>query len=146
MKKSYKEALKYIAVGIIGLGVEWTSFFIFRDILHLNYIVSHVLGSLLAISNNFILNSRYTFHATDRMWKRATSFFGIAGIGLVISTSLLPIFVHWINNITPLLNFEINQKTIQTISKLGATGFVTILQFFMNKYFTFKTKKNDIQK
>lgn len=140
MKQSYKEALKYGVVGVIGLGVEWGAFFIFRDVLNLNYIVSHILGSVLAITNNFILNSYFTFKATDKIWKRATSFFGIAAIGLVISTTLLPIFVRLLNVCIDYTDIEISQKVIQNLAKLGATGVVTIMQFFMNKYFTFKKK------
>lgn len=148
MKQSYKEVLKYGIVGVIGLGVEWISFFIFRDIFNLNYIVSHILGSILAISNNFILNSYFTFKATDKIWQRAASFFGIAAIGLIISSALLPILVSLLNYCITSVDADINisQKVIQNLAKLGATAFVTIMQFFLNKYFTFKKKENDIQK
>lgn len=138
MKQSYKEALKYGAVGVIGLGVEWGAFFIFRDVFHINYIVSHILGSILAIANNFILNSYFTFKATDKILKRAVYFFGIAACGLVASTTLLPIFVRMLNVCVDYIQIDINQKVIQNLSKLGATAIVVILQFFLNKYFTFK--------
>jgi len=140
MKQSYKEALKYIMVGVVGLGVEWGSFFILRDVFNINYILSHIIGSGLAITNNFILNSYFTFKATDKMWRRAASFFGIAAVGLVISSVLLPVFVRLFNWGLDYTDFSISQKVIQNIAKLGSTGLVTILQFFLNKYVTFKKK------
>lgn len=140
MKQSYKEALKYGMVGVVGLGIEWGSFFILRDVLHINYIVSHILSSLLAITNNFLLNSYFTFKATDKIIKRAVSFYGVAAIGIVISTTLLPIFVRIINIGVAYVDIDISQKMIQNIGKLGATGVVVIIQFFWNKYITFKKK------
>ncbi|MDL2214769.1 GtrA family protein [Dysgonomonas sp. OttesenSCG-928-M03] len=146
MKQSYKEVLKYGLVGGIGIGVEWISFFILRDVFNINFIASHIIGSILAITNNFILNSYFTFKATDKIWQRAASFFGIAAIGLIISSSLLPIFVKVINYSLTYIDFiSLSQKAVQNLAKLGATGIVVIMQFFLNKYFTFKKKQNDIQ-
>jgi len=140
MKQSYKEALKYGMVGVIGLAIEWGSFFILRDVLHINYIISHILSSVLAITNNFLLNSRFTFKATDKILKRAVSFYGVAGVGILISTTLLPIFVKMINLGLAYVDMDISQKIVQNIGKLGATGVVVIIQFFWNKYITFKKR------
>lgn len=142
MKQSYKEFLKYAIVGVIGLGVEWLSFFFFRDNLGVNYIVSHILSCVLAIINNFLLNSYFTFKTTDKILKRGLSFSGIAGVGIVISTTLLPILVRLYSmglEQTDLI--EISQKTVQSIAKLSCTAIVAFLQFFFNKYFTFKKKE-----
>lgn len=141
MNQSFKELVKYGIVGFIGLGVDWAAFFLFRDVLGINYIVSHILGSILAITNNFLLNSYFTFKATDKIWQRAVSFFGIAGIGLVIGSALLPLFVQLIS--FTLSYFDLGSlapKTIQNFAKLAITIIIAFLQFFLNKYFTFKKK------
>lgn len=141
MKQSYKEFIKYGLVGVIGLGVEWLAFFLFRDYLGINYIVSHVLSCVLAIINNFLLNSFFTFKATDKIVQRALSFFGIAGVGIVISTILLPLLVQFYGFIVGQFDLEFfSQKIIQNIAKLTTTGIIAFLQFFFNKYFTFKKK------
>ncbi len=142
MKQSYKEALKYGVVGIAGLAIEWVSFFILRDVFHINYIISHILSSVLAITNNFLLNSYFTFKATDKILKRALSFYGAAAIGLVISTTLLPVFVHIFNLCFVYVDINIGQKMVQNIAKLSATGVAVILQFFWNKFFTFKKENS----
>lgn len=141
MKQSYKEVLKYGMVGFVGLGIEWGMFFVFRDIFNINFVVSHILGSILALTNNFILNSYFTFKATDKILKRAVSFYGIAAVGLVVSSTLLPIFVKLINFCLDYIELSFSEKVIQNIAKLGATGVVIIIQFFLNKYFTFKKKE-----
>ncbi|MBD8349399.1 MULTISPECIES: GtrA family protein [unclassified Dysgonomonas] len=141
MNQSFKELVKYGIVGFIGLGVDWAAFFLFRDVIGINYIASHILSSILAITNNFVLNSYFTFKATDKIWQRGISFFGIAGIGLVIGSVLLPVFVQLINlSITHLDLSPLAPKVVQNLSKLVITVIIAFLQFFLNKYFTFKKK------
>lgn len=141
MNQSFKELVKYGIVGFIGLGVDWAAFFLFRDVIGINYIASHILSSILAITNNFVLNSYFTFKATDKIWQRGISFFGIAGIGLVIGSVLLPVFVQLINlSITHLDLSPLTPKVVQNLSKLVITVIIAFLQFFLNKYFTFKKK------
>lgn len=93
----------------------------------INTNTSHIISSALAITNNFILNSYFTFKVTDHKLKRFFSFFGIAAVGLVVSTSLLTFFIQ-------------NLGMSDMIAKLAATCIVAILQFGFNKFFTFKTK------
>lgn len=139
MKQSFKEFIKYGIVGVIGLGVEWLTFFLFRDYFGVNYIVSHVLSCIFAIINNFILNSYFTFKTTDKLFKRSLSFFGIAGVGIIISTILLPLFVkfytYWFSQIDYI---NLSSKWIQNLAKISSTVIIAFLQFFFNKYFTFK--------
>lgn len=141
MKQSFKELAKYGIVGLVGLGVDWAAFFIFRDVFGINYIASHILSSILAITNNFILNSYFTFKATDKIWQRAISFFGIAGVGLVIGSVLLPVFVQLISFTFTHFDLSIAPKIIQNLAKLAITVIIAFLQFFLNKYYTFKKKE-----
>lgn len=141
MGQSFKEFIKYGIVGVIGLAIEWGVYFLLRDVLEVNYLIAHIVGSVLAITNNFALNSYFTFKATDQLKKRAIYYFGIAGVGIVVSSTLMPIFVELINRIWVNIElFELSEKSIQNIAKLMATVIVTLLQFFLNKYFTFKKK------
>lgn len=141
MSQSFKEFIKYGAVGVVGLVIEWGAYFLLRDMLGFNYLVAHIVGSILAITNNFALNSYFTFKTTDKLKRRAIYYFGIAGVGLICSSTLLPIFVRLINIVWANIElFTLGEKSIQNIAKLMATVIVTLLQFFLNKYFTFKKK------
>ena len=140
MQNSFKQLIKYGIVGVIGLAIDWLFFFLFRDALGIPYWVSHIMSSALAILNNFLWNSYFTFKPTDKLVKRGISFFGIAAVGLIISSILLPWGVRIIN--VYLYDFipTDNQKVIQNISKIAVTVLIAFLQFFANKYLTFRSK------
>jgi len=141
VKKSFKQLVKYGIVGVVGLGVDFLFFIIFRDVVGLPYWVAQPIGASFGILNNFILNSYFTFKTTDKMIKRSASFFAIGGVGLVLSSLLLPWGVQMYNSyFHQFIEIE-NPKTVENIIKIGVTLFVAFLQFFANKYVTFKKKK-----
>lgn len=146
---TFKQLMKYGVVGGVGFVIEFGIFFLLNNYLNVHYPfssqvanivdhtlsvetvdtgISHVISCVVAITNNFILNSYFTFKITDHKLKRFLSFFGIAAVGLIISTSLLTFFIHTIG-----LN--------DLLGKLIATCIVAILQFGFNKFFTFKQQK-----
>lgn len=147
-KKGLRELVKYGLVGLVGLAIDMGVFYLLAKILYVHYPfaewiaellgnrisvhvidtdISHIISSILAITNNFILNSYFTFKVTDNKVQRFLSFSGIAAIGLVISTSLITLFVG---------KFGIDEM----YAKIVATCFVAALQFLINKFFTFKTR------
>lgn len=147
-KKGLRELVKYGLVGTVGMAIDMGVFYLLavkysvqypfsvyiRELLGdkiplyvIDADISHVISSLLAITNNFILNSYFTFKVTDNKFQRFLSFAGIAAIGLVVSTSLITILVG---------KFGIGEM----YAKVIATCFVAALQFVINKFFTFKTR------
>lgn len=146
--KSVRELVKYGIVGIVGLIIDIGIFYLLTQIfsvqypfsvhikellgdkvpLHLiNTDISHIISSTLAIINNFILNSYFTFKVTDNKLKRFLSFASIAAIGLVISTLLITVFMG---------KFYLNEM----IAKSLAILIVAAMQFAINKFFTFKQR------
>lgn len=140
MKKGVKEAVKYGIVGVTGIAVEWLTFFLFRDLLGIDFWVAQPLSLICGTINNFILNSYFTFKATDHIAKRAVSFFGIASIGWIINYFIIQASVYLLSNhLNDLLQIQ-DPKMIQNIAKLTATIIVAGIQFFANKYLTFRKK------
>ncbi|WP_108821150.1 GtrA family protein [Dysgonomonas sp. Marseille-P4361] len=148
-KKGLRELVKYGIVGSVGMVIDMGVFYLLavkfsvqypfsiyiRDFLGdkiplyvIDADVSHVISSLLAITNNFILNSYFTFKVTDNKFQRFLSFVGIAAIGLVISTMLITLLVG---------KFQIDEM----YAKIIATCFVAAMQFVVNKFVTFKSKQ-----
>lgn len=141
MKQSVNEVIKYAIVGVVGLAVEWSVFFLVRDFFYVNYIVANVISCICGIINNFFLNSYFTFKATDKIWTRAASFFSIAGIGIVLGVFILPLLVRLINIVLVEPHFlDISQKIVQNIAKLMTTVVIACIQFVFNKYITFKKR------
>jgi len=143
MKQSVSQVIKYAIVGVIGLAVEWSVFFLVRDFFHVNYVVANVISCICGVINNFFLNSYFTFKTTDKMWERGVSFFTIAGIGLLLGVFILPLLVKLINVVLvdPHI-LDISQKNVQNIAKLMTTVVIACVQFVSNKYITFKKTHN----
>lgn len=133
-------------VGIVGLAIDMGVYYLLVRKLSVHYpfssfisnmlggnmsvgmldiLISNIISSTLAIINNFILNSYFTFKVTDKKLKRFVSFAGIAAIGMVISSMLLTLFIGVM-------------KMDDLISKMLAIFIVAAIQFGINKFFTFK--------
>lgn len=151
-KKYLRELVKYGLVGMVGLvidmgvyyllvtrfSVQYTLSSLIKDFLlqmnieltlrTIDILISSIISSTLAIINNFILNSYFTFKVTDNKLKRFLSFAGIASIGMVVSTMLLALF------------FDVLGLS-EMLSKAIAVCIVAMMQFVINKIFTFREKK-----
>jgi len=119
--------VKYGFVGVMGLVVDMGVFYLMYNKLGVNYVVSNIVSSTLAVIHNFIWNSYFTFKVTDSKLKRFISFYLIALVGMAISTGLLGLFIDVI-------------KMDAMISKLISVLTVAVIQFFFNKKFTFRLK------
>jgi len=91
----------------------------------LDILISNIISQTLAVINNFILNSYFTFKVTDKKLKRFMSFASIAIVGMVISSMLLTLFIGVM-------------KIDDMQAKVFAILIVAAIQFAINKFFTFK--------
>lgn len=148
-KKYIRELIKYGLVGVVGLVIDMGVYYLLVDKYAVEYaaspffakmlsvvglglsfriidiLISNVISSTLAIINNFILNSYFTFKVTDKKFKRFSSFFGVAAIGIVVSSMLLTLFIDVIG---------IGEMPAKVI----AVCIVAMMQFIINKLFTFR--------
>lgn len=151
-KDSFKQLVKYGLVGMVGLVIDMGIFYLLVNFFAVHYpfseaissllggnmsvgmldiLISNIISQTLAVINNFILNSYFTFKVTDSKLKRFASFAGVAIIGMVISSLLLTLFIGI---------FGINDM----ISKIMSIFIVAAIQFIINKLFTFKEHKKSI--
>jgi putative flippase GtrA len=119
--------IKYGLVGVLGLVVDLGVFYLMNKVLGINYVVSNITSSTLAVIHNFILNSYFTFKVTDSKLKRFMSFYLVAVVGMAVSTALLALMIDGL-------------KMDAMISKLIAVFIVAFCQYFVNKKFTFSKK------
>lgn len=145
-QKSFRQLIKYGMVGVVGLGIDMGIYYLLVRKLSVHYpfssfisnllggnmsvgmldiLISNIISSTLAIINNFILNSYFTFKVTDKKLKRFASFVSIAIVGMVISSMLLTLFIGVM-------------KMDDMLSKIFAICIVAAIQFGINKFFTFK--------
>ncbi len=119
--------IKYAMVGVVGLVVDMGLFYVFHETLHINYILSNIMSSSLAVVNNFILNSIFTFKVKDKLLYRFISFFSIALAGMAVSSGMLAVMID---------GLQMNSM----LSKAIAVFFVAMIQYYVNKKLTFSER------
>jgi putative flippase GtrA len=119
--------LKYALVGVTGLAWDMGLFYVFYEILGINYILSNIVSSTVGVVNNFILNSWFTFKVKDKLLLRFISFFSVALAGMLLSSGLLAVMIDGVG-----MN--------SMLSKAIAVLIVALIQYFVNKKLTFSEK------
>ncbi|MCB0527713.1 MAG: GtrA family protein [Saprospiraceae bacterium] len=117
--------IKFGIVGASGVVVDFGITWIGKEKLRLNKYIANSTGFLCAVVSNYLLNRIWTFHSNDPSIAMQFSKFLLASlIGLAINNSI----IYVLNE-----RFKVNFY----ISKLFATGVVTLWNFWANYTFTF---------
>lgn len=89
--------------------------------------ISNIISTNCGIFCSFLLNSYVNFKVSDKLFRRFLSFYAIGLLGLALSEGMLYLMVDMgaMNKI---------------IAKLITVFVVALVQFFMNKFITFKRK------
>jgi putative flippase GtrA len=109
-----------------GIGVT-TDYLVFYSALTFGfwYQAANVFGYLSGTLISFFLNRKITFRVQDKAAQRLAIFFGVAAIGFSASTLMLWVMVDFM---------IIDAK----IAKLLTLPIVIVIQFSMNRRFTFR--------
>lgn len=125
-----KTFLKFAAVGLSGVAVN-LSIFIFLTRMGLSKYIASPLAIEVSIVSNFILNNYWTFkhrNASGTILLKGLKFKGVSLLALIISyTSFL------------LFNFNL-PATPAYINQAMAIIPATVVNYFLNSYWTFKDK------
>jgi len=120
-----KQFLLYCIIGASGTLLDFGVFSLLYGPHWLNYqganAISYASGTFLS----FILNARFNFRVTDKIPWRLACFFGVAFLGWLMSAGLLSLFIG---------HFQFNPY----LSKAVALVFVVILQYNLNRLFSFR--------
>lgn len=118
--------VKFGAVGMSGMLVDFGVTYLFREKVRINEYAANTLGFLSAASSNFILNRVWTFQNADpEMTAQYFRFLSIATVGVLFSNAIIYALhgrLKW--------NFY--------FAKLISIGVVLFWNFFANYFFTFK--------
>lgn len=127
----YQRFRNLILYGIIGGFCSALDFVIYTLLCHfdvLPYLWANVISVHIGIFTSFVLNRQLNFKIKDKTPQRFISFYLVGLTGLGISSLMLYLMVdyaHW-NEI---------------VCKLITIVIVALVQFFLNKYITFKPSK-----
>lgn len=132
-KANIKQFISYFFVGGVAAIVEWVMFFIFANVLQINYFVSTVIAFIFSTTANWILGRITTFKDNntykDKKAKEAFLVFIVSAIGLLFNLILMYLFVI-------VMGFD--SSLGKTLSKIAATGIVFIWNFLIRKLVIYK--------
>lgn len=132
-KANIKQFISYFFVGGVAAIVEWVMFFIFANVLQINYFVSTVIAFIFSTTANWILGRIITFKDNntykDKKAKEAFLVFIVSAIGLLFNLILMYLFVT-------VMGFD--SSLGKTLSKIAATGIVFIWNFLIRKLVIYK--------
>ena len=132
-KANIKQFISYFFVGGVAAIVEWVMFFIFANVLQINYFVSTVIAFIFSTTANWILGRITTFKDNntykDKKAKEAFLVFIVSAIGLLFNLILMYLFVT-------VMRFD--SSLGKTLSKIAATGIVFIWNFLIRKLVIYK--------
>lgn len=150
-----KTFITFIKFGLVGLSGAVINIIIFSILISkgVAYQLAFIAAFLVAVTNNFILNFKWTFkeRASDKSVKRKyVQFFTISVINLGVNYVFLELFIkifgntEFIKHIIGTYFGEANvDKLIKIISQMFAIGVAMVLNFIGNHLITFRHKEED---
>lgn len=121
------QILKFMTVGGTSFIIDFCILYILTEFAHWHYLLSATLAFIVAGMYNYTLNRNWTFKANGSQKKQFSVFLVMGGIGLLLNNFILYTSVDIIG-------------IWYIYGKIIAAGLVTIYNFFVNKYFTFRLK------
>ncbi|OAV63356.1 GtrA-like protein [Bacteroidales bacterium Barb6XT] len=123
--ETIKQAVKYGIVGVsntlITAGIIW----VMMKVAEFPDVVSNITGYVAGVLNSFIWNKQWTFKSSDSWVSSGIRFGVVFGICYLLQLGVLLLLNRHLA-IDPYYN------------QLIAMAFYTVINFLMNKYFTFK--------
>jgi len=130
-----KLVFKFAMVGLCGVGVNMMVF-LGLTALGANYVLAAVGSFVVAVTNNFIWNVRWTFKGRGggkSIQKKYISFFAISTVNLGVNLMILQLLVRHV-------------KVDETLAQLLAIIMVSGLNFILNYLITFSQKHGNQEK
>lgn len=125
-----KEVILYIVFGVLTTLVNLGSFYVLNSICKLNENISNLIAIILAVLVAYITNKDLVFHSKAKTGKEKIQEFCKFILGRV--------FTMLIEFVGGILLFKLPIPNI--ISKTVLTVVVIILNFFISKFFAFRSK------
>lgn len=124
--ETVKQAIKYGIVGVGNTVITAVVIWVMMKGLGCSDVVSNIVGYAAGVVNSFIWNKQWTFRASDAGWVASAVRFGVVfGVCYLLQLGLM-LYLQRHLAIDPYYN------------QLIAMAFYTVINFVMNKFYTFK--------
>ncbi|HDC8381450.1 TPA: flippase GtxA [Staphylococcus aureus] len=96
LTQTHAEILKFIIVGGINTLNYYVVYLLLLKLLHIEYMISHVTGFLVAFMISYYLNCYFVYRVKPT-WRKFISFPITQIVNVSLQTVLLYVFVSWLN-------------------------------------------------
>lgn len=123
--RKYRELIVYCLIGCTGASLDFALYYVLMRLGGLHYQLANFISVSIGIVNNFFLNFFFNFKNRGHMMVRLCGFYCVGMFGWGLSAGCLWLLIEHLR-----LNVH--------MAKLGTIFFVTIVQFCLNKFITFR--------
>ena len=121
-----KEIIMYLVFGVLTTVVNIVVYYIFSNLLHMNYLFSNAMAWFLSVLFAYVTNRKYVFDSkNNQIIKEAISFFSSR-----LATGIMDMVLMWF-----LVNFNIVNDVV---AKVVVNVIVVILNYILSKLVVFK--------
>lgn len=131
-QKQLKEISLYLIFGVLTTVVNFLVFYVTKDLLALNLVVSNTISWLLSVVFAFITNKKWVFGSNDKRWQTTLQelfkfiFYRLLSFGLDMGS--LIVMIDYL-------------KIGDYFAKLISQFFVIVANFLFSKWLVFKKRK-----
>ena len=118
--------MKFIALGVINTLISLIVIYLLMKF-GVNYRLSNLIGYIAGLINSFIFNKIWVFKTRKNLFKEIFNFSVVFGLCYSVQYLILLLMVE---------EYSLNKY----FSQLIAMGFYTVLNFILNRIFTFKNR------
>ena len=141
--KIVEQAIKFGVVGIGNTFLTLLIIWIMTELLETGTIPANITGYAIGIISSYIFNKKWTFKSSVGWKKSAIRFFLVCGICYLLQLGIVLFLEKYYPANPPLYSFF---KPILAIFKISASYYIhifamvfyTLLNFTLNKFYTFK--------
>ena len=127
--KKYRELISYLFFGVLTTLVNWGSYWLLTDVLHVHYMAAAFFAQVLSILFAYVTNRRWVFESKVR----GAKFFGARGVSLVMDLLCMYLGVDLLS---------LNDKAVKVVSSV----IVVIANYIFSKLFVFRSSTGQDQK
>ncbi len=122
----YKEIINYLIFGVLTTVVNFVTYFICSDLMHIQYLISNLIAWFLSVLFAYVTNRRYVFESkSESVVSEMIKFFGSR-----MTTGVLDMFFMWLLISIFCLH--------EMFSKIFVNVLVVIANYILSKLVVFK--------
>lgn len=129
--EKYRELILYVFFGGLTTLVDWASYWLMTDLLHVPYMAAAFLSQIFSILFAYVTNRRFVFESrvsgVRAVAAEMAKFFGARGVSLLLNMAVMFLGVDLLH---------VNDKVIKVI----ASVLVIVANYIFSKLFVFRDK------